>query len=202
MSANRAANGSTLSSSESRSEATARVTCAVAAWLWRRGSRIIAAEVGLTRQSTYLERPWASWYRVDLASSIGPQTHVIEVKGTRADLAREDLTAGKWVLPYPNLVVWLALGFDQKVELDERWGILRIRDQRVEIVRPAREVDDGHRDRHLEVLASVLCMHGLPTMMGLTHAGQLAALETDGFSRPWRGWIREPRLSEEDGHIL
>lgn len=190
------------SSKETRSEATARVTCACAAWLWRRGSRLIAPEVGLTRSGGFLEKPWGSFYRVDLAASLGNQTHVIEVKGTKADLVREDLGQGKWRLFYPHLTVWLALGFDYEPELDERWGILRVRDQSVKVVRPAREVEDRERERHLEVLGSVLCMQGMPTMMGLTQAGQLAALETEGYSRPWRKWIQEPELFDEDSHIL
>ena len=191
------------SSKETRSDATARVTSATAAWLWRLGSRIIAAEVGLTRAGSFLERPWGSWYRVDLAAIVGQQTHVIEVKGTRADLVREDLGQGKWQLSYPHLVPWLAVDATVDMpELDERWGLLKVVGHRVNVVRPAREVDDPHRERHLQVLASVLCMQSLPKMMGLTHAGQLAALETDGFSRPWRRWIREPWLFEEDGHIL
>jgi hypothetical protein len=179
------------------------VTCACAAWLWRLGSRVIVPEVGLTHEGSFLEPPWGSWYRVDLAASVGRRTHVIEVKGSRSDLAREDLTSGKWQLFYPHLTVWLA--YDASVDrpdLHERWGLLKVAGARVDVVRPAREVDDPHRERHLAVLASVLCMQSLPKMMGLTHAGQLSALETDGFSRPWRRWIQEPRLCEEDGHIL
>ena len=194
------------SSKESRSDATARVTCACAAWLWRQGSRIIASEVGLTRGSLRLIEPWGAWYRVDLAASLGSATHIIEVKGTRADIAREDLGAGKWALAYDNLTPWLA--FDDKItpdlyqSLDERWGLMRVKDQRVKVLRRPHRVHDDQRQKNLEVLASVLCMQSLPKMMGLTHAGQLAALETDGFSRPWRRWVPEPRLFEEDGHIL
>jgi hypothetical protein len=187
-----------------RADSTSRVTSATAAWFWRRGSRIVVAEVGLTRQGACLEPPWGSVYRVDLVASLGAKTHVIEVKGTQADLNRENLSEGKWVLPYPNLVVWLAVDDGMTVpRLDEKWGILRVKEESVRVERPAREVDDGQRTRHLEVLARVLCMQSLPRMMGLTSAGQLAALETNGFSRPWRRWHQKPApVCEEPGRIL
>ena len=188
----------------SRSDSTSRVTAAAAVWLWGQGSRIIVAEVGLTRGGKRLVEPWGARYRVDLASNLGSKTHINEVKGTRADLVREDLADGKWILPYHDLCPWLAIDGAMSVpEIDEKWGILQVHGHRVRVVRKAREVDDDHRVENLRVLASVLCMQSLPTMMGLSHAGQMAALETDGFDRPWRRWTHKPApCCEEPGHIL
>ena len=190
-----------------RTDSTSRVTAAAAAWLWDLGSRIIAAEVGLTRGSLRLVEPWGAWYRVDLAAILGSATHIIEVKGTRADIAREDLGAGKWALPYNDLRPWLA--FDAKITadlyqaLDGRWGLMRVTDHRIKILRQPHTAHDDQCQKNTEVLASVLCMQSLPTMMGLSRAGKMAALETDGFDRPWRRWTHKPSpRREEPGHIL
>lgn len=191
---------------ETRGDATSRVTAAIAAWFWRRGSRIIVAEVGLS--GMVLLPSWGCEYRVDLVAVLGDRTHVIEVKGTTADLAREDLGAGKWILNHSNLTTWLAVDTRVKADLYARlpapWGLLTVDGERVRVTRRAREVDDQKRTGHLEVLGSVLCMQSLPQMMGHTHAGQLAALETAGFDRPWRRWIDAPRAPrcEEPGNLL
>jgi len=186
---------------ESRSQATSRVTGATAAWFWRRKSRVIVAEVGITKKSTYLEPPWGSWYRVDLVVSLGAETHVIEVKGTKADLAREILDDGKWTLKYPNFRPWLA--FDARVtgyeKLPDHWGLLRVDEHRVKVLREPPARVDEHKQRSLDVLASCLCMQSLPTLMGKPMAKQAAELEC--VDRPWRRWITEPG-DEESGHIL
>lgn len=191
---------------ETRGDATSRVTAAIAAWFWRRGSRLIVAEVGLS--GTRLLPPWGCEYRVDLVAVLGDRTHVIEVKGTSADLAREDLGQGKWVIDYPNFTTWLAVDTrvkdDLYARLPARWGLLTVDGASVRVARRAQEVDDQKRTSHLEVLGSVLCMQSLPQMMGHTHAGQLAALETAGFDRPWRRWIDAPCAPrcEEPGNLL
>lgn len=189
---------------ETRSEATARVTRAVAVWYWSRGCRLVVPEVGLRQR---LMRPWGSPWRVDLVAAFKRQTHVIEVKGTRADLVREDLTAGKWTAPHPGLCLWLALSHEIRLHqnLSGDWGIIRVRNQRVTVERqPAFLGEDSDYARSLEIVGSCLCMQGLPTLMGLSRAGQMAALETDGFDRPWRQWTPSPSsvVCEEFGNIL
>jgi hypothetical protein len=143
---------------------------------------------------------------VDLVACDRGQTHVIEVKGTRADLVREDLESGKWTYSHPGLCLWLAI--DQSMSLHQNlhrsWGIIRVRDHRVRVERrPEPLGDDTNYQQSLDVVASCLCMQSLPTLMGLTHAGHASVLETEGFDRPWRKWTECPAPPiEEFGNIL
>ena len=194
---------------ETRSEATARVTCSVAAWLWRERSRVLAQEVGLGRGRPRLCAPWGAAYRVDLAAVVSHKTYVVEVKGTRADIVREDLGAGKWTMAYADhgLMPWLA--FDARIDprlysqLPETWGLLRVDAQRVKVLRRPPRVYDDNLVESLTAIASVACMQTLPMMMGKNHSEQLAALERGGFARPWRHWLEDDKTTiEEPGHIL
>lgn len=158
----------------------------------------MATEVGLTQT---LGTPWQRRWRVDLAAIVGRNTYVIEVKGTPADLVREDLTTGKWTHPHPGLCLWLAL--DAKVaipKISENWGIIRVQGARVEVVRSPPLVVDDRRETSLEAIGSCLCLQSLPTMMGLSRAARASKLAS-GHLRPWRHWIKD-ELVDEDGHIL
>lgn len=162
------------------------------------------AEVGLTRHGVRLMEPWGAAYRLDLVAVLGNETHLIEVKGTKADLVREDLTKGKWVLPLHGFRPWLAIdeSMEAPAELRESWGLLKVGARRTRVVREPPVARDEGRDRSLEVLARILCMQSLPTLMGLSRAGKMAVLETE-VDRPWRRWLTEPRVvAEEPGSVL
>lgn len=109
---------------ETRAEATQRVTCQVAAWLWHtRGCRAMARELGI-RLDGSLSTAWNGKWRVDMAGvseDLGKTTsYVIEVKGTHEDLARENVASvhpkltfhSKWHQPeFAKLhELWLACG--------------------------------------------------------------------------------------------
>lgn len=212
----------------SRAEGTNLVTCAVAAWLWRQGARTIVAEVGL-HATRGLSRPWHGRWRVDIAAAVareGVETlHVIEVKGSAADIAREDLGTGKWVLDFARLGVnpWLAVADTVAPAhwqaLPAAWGVMQVSgDRRVRLIRePADKVDhsvwqpNDNVTHAYRALAEVLTAQSLPSMMGRSHAQLVAALDDAGWQRPWRQWSPDGRLQatrddddprHEDGYIL
>ena len=184
-----------LSSRESRSEATARVTRALVAWLWTQDCRLLAPEVGL---HTYkgLCTPWQGFWRGDLGAIWRQEAHLFEVKGSRADLAREAMDRGKWVHN------WLAMGIRPWLVVDVKigcqspatgWGLMVVNAEgRLRVDVEAGTCDRGPRfNDYVQALGTVLCLQSLPQMMGRDSAQRLAAL--DGFERPWRLWTAEER---------
>lgn len=134
--------------------------------------------------------PWSSHYRADVVGVIGRQTHLLEVKGTRADLGREILGRGKWVMTYPGICRWLAI--DSRIQnpetLHRDWGILVVDDKKTTIVREPAMVEDDDILGSTTALAKILCFQSLPTMIGRTREERLAALRAAGVERPWRYW--------------
>lgn len=93
----------------SRDDCTRRLTAWAWAWLWREGARVIAQEIdfggyaGLPRLDglipSLIAPPPGGSFRADLVGIDHRTFWLVEVKGTRADLAREgDLNSarGKW----------------------------------------------------------------------------------------------------------
>lgn len=208
---------------ESRSEGTARVTAAVIDWLWRQGRCALALEVGL-HATRGLCTPWDGRWRVDVAAAVernsSEAVHVIEVKGSPSDIAREDMTAGKWIVPYPRLGLtpWLAVAHTiapaAYEHLNADWGILVVDDRRVRRERePGHVVKTTARAPNDDVtfayraLARVLTNQALPVMAGLSQAQARRELVRQGAHRPWRHWqpegrIRERVIRDEDTNIL
>lgn len=175
----------------SRSEATSRVTSALVCWLWDQGARIIVPEVGLTATGQ-LRPPWGQRWRVDVVAVVGSRVWLMEVKGTKADLVREDYASGKWVLPLsPNLRPWLVV--DSKITQDPlpAWGLMSVANDKLTVVR--KSPDDGvartDDDGVFRTLAQILTLQSLPTMMGRDRAHRMLALT--GFDRPWRRYFGE-----------
>ena len=190
-----------LSSRESRSEATARVTRALMAWLWGQGCRLLAPEVGL-HPGRGLCTPWQGLWRVDMAAVWDRHTHLFEVKGTRADLARENLQQGKWVIDWRprGLASWLVVDvhvLPLVTQPPAGWGLLVVSDAHTRVDREAdKGADDVHFAEHCQALGTVLCLQSLPKLMGLDRAQRLVAL--DGHERPWRLWTAEASAWRED----
>lgn len=198
------------------------MTSAVAAWLWRRGARALAPEVGLDPVAG-LTTPQAARWRCDLAATVVVKAvesvHVVEVKGTREDLEREDLSAGKWLCDWHKHAInpWIAvddrIGAGSYRDLGPHWGVLVVSGHRVNVVRrPPEASGDYHQPsddvtRAYRAIAEVVTAQRLPTMMGLK-AEEAAQLIADGtFTRPWAAWTdiavtdSEP-LVDEDAKIL
>jgi hypothetical protein len=193
--------------SETRFEATYRVTGAAAAWLWDKGVRIMAPEVGLARGGLCM--PQNGRWRVDLVG-IDSQVHVIEVKGTRADIKREDLAGGKWALPYYNLGLCPWLAVDAKVtndlfaDLPDSWGVIRVSGTRVKILRePAKKPLGKDMTRSLQAVAAVNTTQNLPMLMGLSKAQKASAMAYR-TACPWHLWYERGRYMrfEGQGNIL
>jgi hypothetical protein len=210
---------STRSFSKKRRDATALVTIAVSHWLWRRGARALAPEVGLHALHG-LCTPWDGRWRVDLAATLVSDhvesVHVIEVKGTLADLAREDLTAGKWAVDFPRLGLnpWLAhadtIGPGHLTTLPRAWGLLSVSaDGRVRETRaPQHVVDtsvhepDDNVTRAYRALSQVLTAQALPTLFGLRPESALEMLAERGIDRPWRQYDSRRSPAPEAGRAL
>jgi len=183
-----------LSSRESRSEATARVTRALVAWLWAQGCRLLAPEVGL---HTFhgLCTPWRGFWRGDVGAIWRQEAHLFEVKGTRADLAREDLSQGKWKWSWAELGLrpWLVVDVKIACQPPTGWGLMVVNDTGVLRVDVEPRVCDRSPQfaEYCQALGTVLCLQSLPKLMGLDRAQRLVTL--DGFERPWRLWTAEER---------
>jgi hypothetical protein len=185
----------------------------------------MALEVGL-HPLRGLTTPANGRYRVDVAAALvddcDESLHVIEVKGSVADLVREDLGAGKWALPYARMGLnpWLAvadtIGEAHWRQLSGDWGVLQARGEGVRVLRrpsqsvtfdvnqPSDEVTFAYR-----ALAQVQTLQRLPTMAGLSPSQTLRALERGDWHRPWGQWSaptsapRRPGSGyEEPGNIL
>lgn len=211
---------------ESRSQGTARVTAATASWLWAQGSRAIAPEVGL-HAVRGLCAPWDGRWRVDLVAATPrhgarERIDVIEVKGSSADLRREDLDAGKWMLRYDRmgLTPWLAVSSrvdrDLWSGLNPLWGVVSCDGFNAKVARQPEapiwhSIHDSNDDvtAALRAMAVVMCAHAVPTLMGLSLAKRAAAMES-AVTRPWRRWLPDadstgrcrPRRVEGPGNIL
>ena len=145
----------------------------------------MAYEVGLRPRGlcTVLDGRW----RVDIGALWRQQIHFFEVKGTRADYAREILDAGKWVHPWPALWPWLVVD----VRVDARqppagWGLMTVDGDRLKVVNEPLAAAETMSPTDVEALGTVLCLQSLPKMMGLTQSQRVIALA--GFERPWRLW--------------
>lgn len=197
-----------------RTDATARVTALVATWLWRQGSRAMAREVGLCPVQG-LVTPWRGRWRVDLgAVSVDgdrESVHVVEVKGTDADLAREDLVSGKWQMDFSarHLHPWLAVDHRMRVPemLPAAWGVLVVGYDSVTVRRRPPDVSTKFKQTPQLALAEVVTAQRLPTIMGLSGAGAAAAMLQAGFSLPWLDWTSVPRPQDlvtvdEDAKVL
>lgn len=195
------------------------VTIAVSHWLWRRGARALVPEVGL-HALRGLCTPWDGRWRVDLAASLVSDhvesVHVIEIKGTLADLAREDLGSGKWAIDYPRLGLnpWLAhadtIGPGHLTALPRSWGLLSVSaDGRVRETRsPANVVDtsvhapDDNVTNAYRAMAQVLTAQAMPTLFNLRPESALEALAERGIDRPWRRYSVDGRCTPSAVRIV
>lgn len=192
-----------------RAEATARVTCQVAAWLWHaRKCRAIARECGLT-WSGDLSTPWSGRWRVDVAGCVvsgrSLHTYVVEVKGTTEDLRRERVADAKspverlrskwhhehfardhdlWVACGDLKTGWIAHG-----DVPEHWGVMVFDDAGKATVlrkapRPQRhELNSAPAQSALVALAEVQTAEGLPRFFN--------ARGVQRHGQPWERLMRE-----------
>lgn len=167
----------------------------------------MAPEVGLHMSG--LCTPQNGRWRVDLVG-IDRRVHVIEVKGTRADIKREDLTSGKWSLPYDDLGLTPWLAVDAKItddlfeELPDSWGVIRIADTRVKVIRKPSKAPTGmDMTRSLQAVASCNTTQNLPMLMGLKQAQRASAMAYR-TACPWHLWYRSNTQIrfEGQGNIL
>lgn len=126
---------------ETRAEATERVTCQAAAWLWhQRECRALMREAGLSYGGV-ITTAWGGHWRVDLVglriAEDSLRAYVIEVKGAYADLAREKIAEplvhanSKWHQEHmaKDMELWCACG-DLKTgwvavgDVPEHWGVI------------------------------------------------------------------------------
>ncbi len=121
---------------KSRAESTRELTILAFSWLFmRRRCRAMADEVGLGGLANHLAPFGSSHWRADVAgiARIGNQYRidVVEVKGSRADARRENMSEGKWeLLPQGGrLNGWLLVTEDMRPEdyagLPSQWGVLQ-----------------------------------------------------------------------------
>jgi len=194
-----------------RTDATARVTALTAAWFWRqRRSRALATEVGLCPVRGLVAPAQGRW-RVDLAAvtveDSAEGVHVVEVKGTAEDLAREDLALGKWQLDYAayQLHPWLAVDVSMKASPPRGWGLLVVGENVVVAKKPTDVTTDYHQPndhvtRAYRAIAEVVTAQRLPTLMGLSGHGTAAAMLQSGFHLPWLDWMSKSRDQELSGY--
>jgi len=204
-----------LSAKETRFEATYRVTAATASWAWCRGSRTIVPEVGLHR-ARGLCAPNDGRWRLDLVTvvprhGVSECFDVIEVKGTRADIGREDLGTGKWILRYDRmgLTPWLAI--DAKIDdkmfeaLHPMWGVMRVSGYSPKVIRQPqdpvwhdiRQSNDDATASH-RVLAQIASLQSMPMLMGLKAARRASAMAL-AVNNPWQKWIDHAPLPRVEG---
>lgn len=163
----------------SRAESTRALTALAFSWLWvRRDCRAMADEVGVTSLCSRLCAPLDGIFRADAVGCAkkGNQYRIdiVEVKGSRADARREDMSAGKWeLLPQgKRLTGWLLVSHDVRDEdikgLPTAWGLLRASEDGavVNVVRKAQEhwLSDAEVTRDLFFLASRTLGSSLPWM--------------------------------------
>jgi hypothetical protein len=138
----------------------------------------MADEVGVTGLCSRLCSPLDCIFRADAVGCAkkGNQYRIdiVEVKGSRADARREDMSAGKWeLLPQSKrLTGWLLVSHDVRDEdikgLPAAWGLLRASEDGVvaKVVRMAHEhwLSDTEVARDLFYLASRTLGSSLPWM--------------------------------------
>lgn len=116
-----------------RVQSTADLTALAISWLFvRRKCRVICDEMGLGGFGEFT--PYSLW-RGDVAgiARLGRDYRfdLVEVKGSRADARREDMSRGKWELLArgKKLNLWLLVSHDCRPEdyegLPVQWGVLR-----------------------------------------------------------------------------
>lgn len=121
---------------KTRAESTRELTVLAFSWLFmRRKCRVLCDEIGIGGLANRLTPSGMSQWRADAAgiTQIGRQFRidVVEVKGSRADARREDMTAGKWeLLPQgKRLNGWLLVSAECRPEdyhgLPLAWGVLQ-----------------------------------------------------------------------------
>lgn len=119
---------------KSRGESTKDLTALAFSWLFmRRRCRMMAAEVGVTGKASALTA--SGIWRADAvgATKIGNlyRIDLVEIKGSRADARREDMTTGKWeLLPQGGVFNgWLLIAHDVRPEdyegLPSAWGVIQ-----------------------------------------------------------------------------
>lgn len=183
----------------SRRESTEALTALAFSWLWaRRGCRVMADEVGVTGLCRFLCPSTEGLWRADAVGCTKKdrsyRLDLIEVKGSRADARREDMSRGKWeMLPESRrLTGWLLMSHDVKDEdiigLPVSWGLLRASEDGtvVSTVRKAQEhwLPEAEMARDLHVLAVRTLGSRLP-WMGRTQAESLAALHVAAETPRW-----------------
>lgn len=164
--------------------------------------------MGFTKKK--LTTPLKGKWRADLIGvAPGPRTiNLVEVKGSVADLTRESLVDGKWVVDFESYGVtpWLAITDEIRQKhvdlLPRQWGIVSFAEgARPKIMRtPLMTVlaSDARLASALAATSSVLTLQSLPKIMGLNQAERAWAMN-ETISRPWQEW--DPR-NEEPGNIL
>lgn len=121
-----------------RKQATLSVTALGHAWLWhKRGCRAMADELGVWGRLgvARLGPGGGALWRADLAGVAkrgnSYRLDILEVKGTREDLRREDLGAGKWLWSrgITGAALWVLMGEDLRPEdyaaVPAHWGLLQ-----------------------------------------------------------------------------
>jgi hypothetical protein len=202
MARRRSAKTSSKPLSSKRRDGTRLVTHAIGHWLWRKGARAIAWEVGL-HKSQGLTCPWHGHWRVDLAACVGSESiHVVEVKGSKEDLSRENLGSGKWQVDFPALGItpWLAVveGLESALSAPVGWGVLSVSPDG--LVREIRSQKTKARPSELDffransALAQVLTAQYMPTLFSVDAAVAIDMMSEVGVDRPWRLWSPTSRV--------
>lgn len=149
----------------SRAESTRELTVLAFSWLFvRRKCRVLADEVGLAgKANRFAGLRGVSHWRADAVgiAQIGNsyRIDVVEVKGSRADARREDMSSGKWeLLPQGGRFNgWLLVSADCRPEdykgLPLAWGVLQAAADASTLRMIRRPVASGMKD-HGEILLS------------------------------------------------
>jgi hypothetical protein len=212
---------------KSRAEATERVTCQAAAWLWsRRKCRVLAREVGLSYAGK-ITTAWGGQWRVDLAgcqhAGRGVFTYLVEVKGTLADLRRERIADGnrrdKWHRPEfgAGHELWIACG-DIKTgwiaygDVPEHWGVVVFDDQgRTTVLRkvayePGRFLPWDQAADQLLALCQVQTAATMPSAFNARrvadHGQPWERLLADGWAHEDRDWISDNKQMEMFDNVI
>jgi len=154
--------------------------------------------VGLSRKRTvHLTTPWSGRWRVDVVGMVKASGQMwpwlIEVKGTSADLRREDMTMGKWQLDYSGHGIWpwvsVARGMDFS-QVPGSWGILTTSLDGLETRITRRPETPEGQPNLLQcylALASVQTTYNLPSMYG-RHSRRYVVEKLGEYARPLRFW--------------
>lgn len=196
-----------------RKELTALCTASAIAHFWGLGVRVMGLEVGYDRRGLGV-RSTRRW-RADLVAVDEPEgptgqvaVHVIEVKSSRADLLREDLSGGKWTatdLP-GNFHPWVVIGpevhADDVQRIPRHWGILNVPSSsgidgggRLRVVRTSRSGEgfgvELRAEAYKTIAGSRTIVGLLPSMQGLDREKQVWQI--------YKRIIREPTTTNPTG---